>query len=133
MKRNEAHRVGVISEAVKLPRRKANAWNKVYNERKKRERGLWERNGGSAANIRIRVGGTPFRWRLEHPSAVPQAIETMQALKKLRREGKFEVLGKIPDEPKASQSGQHTVKAAIDAYKTERDTLDAKDVKTCAV
>ena len=131
MKRNESHRDAVRSEAVKRPRRKANAWNKVYNERKQRVRGLWERNGGYAAQIRIRGGETPVRWPLEHASTVPQAIEAMQALKKLRREGKLEVPGKIVGEPKASQSGQHTLKEAINAYKTERDTLDAKDVKTC--
>jgi hypothetical protein len=83
MKRNETQR-----DVMRKPaRRRPNAWNKVFDRRKQRVRGLWERNGVYYAQLRIR--GKPIRFKLDHTTTVPQAVEEMQALKKARREGKL--------------------------------------------
>jgi hypothetical protein len=76
MKRNETQR-----DVMRKPaRRRPNAWNKVFDRRKKRVRGLWERNGVYYAQLRIR--GKPIRFKLDHTTTVPQAVEEMQALKR---------------------------------------------------
>ena len=76
MKRNET-----LRDVMRKPaRRRPNVWNKVFDRRKQRVRGLWERNGVYYAQLGIR--GKPIRFKLDHATTVPQASEDTQALKR---------------------------------------------------
>ncbi len=127
MKRTESRRDGTIAEAEKAPRRKTNTWNKVFNERKRRVRGLWERNGIFYAQLN--VDGTPIRFKLDHATTVPQAVTEQQVLKAQQRAGK---LKRPADEPAPEQvkPGTKTLDQAIELYKEDRDDLKKKDPKT---
>src|SRR6266566_7187648 len=78
-----------LSDTVTKPAgRRPNAWNRVFNDRKQHVRGLWERNALYYAQLKI--DGRPIRFKLDHATTVPQAVEEMQALKQQRREKKTE-------------------------------------------
>ena len=106
----------------KIPRKKAGSWNRVFNDRKQRVRGLWERNGVFYAQIR--VGGKPSRLRLEHAKTVAEAFAEMQVLKKNARDG---VLN--PPEKVGQNVGQ-TIKALSAVYLEHATALGDKDPDT---
>jgi hypothetical protein len=117
-----------------------NAFNKVFDGRNRRVRGLWERNGVYYAQVRAQ------RWRgrvaLEHAKTVAQAGEEWQALKTKIREGKF-----IPPQRPAKGAQNEANGAQTDGstprgspaspiddddagYKHDRDRLKLKGLKT---
>ncbi len=128
MQRSEPRRDGLSIEAEKAPRRKTNAWNQVFDERKRRARGLWERNGIFYAQIN--VNRDPIRFKLEHATTVPQAVTAQQVLKAQQRAGtlKRPADASVPEQVKA---GTKTLDDAIQFYKEDREALKDKDPKTC--
>ena len=72
----------------RLPRRKADKFNKVFNDSKERVRSLWERKGVFYAQLDAN-NGKQYKYPLQHAATVPQAVTEMQALKKLQREEKL--------------------------------------------
>ena len=74
--------------AQRLPRRKADKFNKVCNDNKERGRSLWERKGVFYAQLDA-DNGKQYKYPLHGATTVPRAVTEMQALKKLQREGKL--------------------------------------------
>jgi len=68
-------------------KRKANAFEQVFDNRNRRVRGLWRRNSTYYAQIRLIPGQPATRIQLHDANTVPQAITAMQALKKKRQDG----------------------------------------------
>jgi integrase len=117
-----------------------NAFNKVFDGRNRRVRGLWERNGVYYAQVRAQ------RWRgrvaLEHAKTVAQAGEEWQALKTKIREGKFIPLqrpakgaqnqanGALTDGSTPRGSPASPIDDAVAGYKHDRDRLKLKGLKT---
>src|SRR6516162_9210299 len=77
----------------RLPRRKADQFNKVFNDRKERMHGLWERKGVFYARLDAN-NGRQSKYPLQHAATVPQAVTEMQALKKIQRDLQF-VFGNV--------------------------------------
>jgi len=77
----------------RLPRRKADQFNKVFNDRKERVHGLWERKGVFYAQLDAN-NGRQYKYPLQHAATVPQAVTEMQALKKIQRDLQF-VFGNV--------------------------------------
>ena len=69
----------------------ANRFQKVFDNRNRRMRGLWQRNGAFYAQIRLTRGQPATRILLHNTSTVPQALTAMQALKKSRRDGELKI------------------------------------------
>jgi hypothetical protein len=69
----------------RLPRRKADKFNKVFDDGKERVRSLWERKGVVYAQLDANKG-KQYKYPLHEATTVPQAVTEMQALKKLQRE-----------------------------------------------
>jgi hypothetical protein len=74
-----------------------NRFNKVFDGRNRRVRGLWERNGVYYAQVQVQswVGRVP----LEHSGTVASATDALQDLKSKIRAGTF-----IP--PRRQQAGE---------------------------
>lgn len=111
---------------------KAEKFNKVVDEKKKRVRGLWERKGSYYAQLDAN-NGQQYKYPLHGAATVPQAVTETQVLKKLQREGKLlpptEMrLGKKEDQ-KESTDG-HLLKEAIAEYKKHREEMKMGDEKT---
>jgi integrase len=117
-----------------------NQFNKVFDGRNRRVRGLWERNRVYYAQVRVQS------WRgrvfLEHANTVAEAVAAMQALHVRIREGKF-VPPVRPSKgaqngAKGAQTTTTTLQGspasliddAIGGYKRDRDRLKAKSLKT---
>jgi hypothetical protein len=128
MQRSEPRRDEMSIEAETAPRRKTNAWNQVFEERKRRARGLRERNGIFYA--RINVNRKPIRFNLEHATTVPQAVTAQQVLKAQQRAG---TLKRPPDAsvPEQVEAGTKTLDDAIQFYKEDRGALKDKGPATC--
>jgi len=127
MKHTEPRHDGKIVEAEKTPRRKANTWNKVFNTRKRRVRGLWERNGIFYAQFN--VDGTPIRLKLDHAITLPQAVTEQQALKGRQHARALKRWADAPA-PEQVKPGTKTLDQSIKLYKEDRDDLKKKDPKT---
>lgn len=127
MEREEAQRYRMIRPGPETPRRKTNTWNKVFNERKRRVRGLWERNGIYYAQLT--VDGKPVRFRLEHATTVSQAITEQQVLKGKQRNGELKRPLDAPA-PEPVKPGAKTLDQAIELYREDRDDLKKKNPKT---
>ena len=127
MQRSEPRRNKLSIEAEKAPRRKTNTWNQVFDERKWRARGLWERNGIFYAQIN--VNRDPIRFKLEHASTVPQAVTAQQVLKAQQRAGTLKRPADAPV-PEQVEAGTKTLDDAIQFYKEDRGALKDKDPKT---
>lgn len=123
MERTKTRRSALRAE--KVQRAKPNAWAKVFDERKRRMRGLWRRNGFYHAQLN--VNGTPVRFKL-HAATVPEAVTAQQALKSEQRAGTLKRVTEQP--PSILPPGKHTIKQMLDNYREERDTLQGKDPKT---
>lgn len=67
------------------------SFKQVFDSRGQRVRGLWSRNGLYYAQLRVGDGRSPMRMQLHGAATVPQAVESMQALKKQRRDGLLSV------------------------------------------
>ncbi|HWD18178.1 MAG TPA: tyrosine-type recombinase/integrase [Verrucomicrobiae bacterium] len=125
MERTKTRRSALSIE--KIQRAKPNAWAKVFDERKRRVRGLWRRNGFYYAQLN--VNGTPVRFKL-HAATVPEAVTAQQALKSEQRAGTLKRPGEQPSPTPSANPGDHTIKEMLDAYRKERDELEGKDPKT---
>jgi integrase len=115
-------------------RPKAEKFNKVLDEKKKRVRGLWERKDSYYAQLDAN-NGKQYKYPLHGAETVPQAITETQVLKKLQREGKLlpptELrLGKKEDQKQYTNG--HLLKEAIAEYKKHRQEMKAGDEKTWA-
>ena len=122
--------------AQRLPRRKADKFNKVFNDNKKRMRSLWERKGVFYAQLDAN-NGKQYKYPLHEATTVPQAVTEMQALKKLQREGKLYPPGitqvMVAKEGTKECTGElKSIKEAIERYQSDRNTLQKKDPATCA-
>jgi Phage integrase family len=118
----------------RLPRRKADKFNKVFNDSKERVRSLWERKDVFYAQLDAN-NGKQYKYPLQHAATVPQAVTEMQALKKLQREEKLFPPGALADEGKKEYTKEctadsHTIKEAVEKYQSERDRLEKKDPAT---
>lgn len=119
----------------RLPRRKADQFNKVFNEHKQRVRGLWERKGLFYAQLDAN-NGKQYKYPLHEASTVPQAMTEMQALKRIQRDGKLFPPGVTEEDAKKEGTKEstrpyHTIKDGIKGYQSDRDTLQKKDPATC--
>ncbi len=119
----------------RLPRRKADKFNKVFNESKERVRSLWERKGVYYAQLDANTG-KQYKYPLEHAATVPQAVTEMQALKRIQREGKLfppSITGENAKKEctKECTAEGHPIKEAVEKYQSERDKLEKKDQATC--
>jgi hypothetical protein len=124
-----------INVLERLPRRKADQFNKVFNDHKERVRGLWERKGVFYAQLDAN-NGKQYKYPLQHAKTVPQALTEMQALKKVQREGKLFPPGISEEDTKKDGTKEcttegHTIREAIGQYQVERDRLETKDPATC--
>jgi integrase len=120
MKRSETYRT------------KPNRYNKAFDGRGRRVRGLWERNGKYYAQIRIKdwVG----RVHLEHSSTVAEATTEMQALRARIVAGTFLPPNEVGQTRKNVEQGgspASTIRAAIAGYVADRDLLKTKKTETC--
>src|SRR6266436_2513072 len=66
---------------------KVNGFQKVFDSRNRRVRGLWVRNGTYYAQMRTLPGQPATKVPLHRAQTVPRAITEMQALKQKRQEG----------------------------------------------
>ncbi len=92
----------------------------AFDARGRRVRGLWLRNGGYYAQLRL-GGDSATKMHLHGAATVPQAIEAMQALKKQRRDG---VLGGKRRSPTAGFG------VCADAYLAQTKELGTKRLAT---
>ena len=126
MKRYETRRSALKSVELKIVRAKRNGWQKVFDDRKRRIRGLWRRNGIFYAQLS--VARKPTRFKLDSATTIPEAVSAQHALKAKQRAGS---LKRPSDEVTIiSKPGCHTIKQMIEAYQEKRDALEAKDPKT---
>jgi hypothetical protein len=120
----------------RFPRRKADKFNKVRDDKRQRKRSLWERKGVFYAQLDAN-NGKQYKYPLHQATTVPQAVTEMQALKKLQREGKLYPPG-VTQETLAKEGtiegkgDVHSLKEAIGRYQLERNKLQKKDPATCA-
>jgi integrase len=126
MQRSETRRSALKSVESTKALAKRNGWHQVFDDRKRRVRGLWRRNGVFYAQLS--VGRKPTRFKLDSATTVPEAVSAQHALKAKQRAG---TLKRASDEvTNIAEPGAHTIRQMIEAYQEERDTLDAKDPKT---
>lgn len=115
-----------------------NRFNKVFDGRNRRVRGLWERNGVYYAQVQVQswVGRVP----LEHSGTVASATDALQDLKSKIRAGTFvpprrqqagEELAQTNNKLAQTGSPASSISTAITGYKHDRDRLKAKSLKTC--
>ena len=90
----------------RLPRRKADKFNKVFNENKVRVRSLWERKGVFYAQLDAN-NGKQYKYPLQHAATVPQAATEMQALNKRQRDGAILPPGVTADEAEKRREKMH--------------------------
>jgi integrase len=69
----------------------ANGFQKVFDSRNRRVRGLWVRNGTYYAQLCLTPGGATTKVPLHQATTVSQAITGMQALRKKRNDGELEL------------------------------------------
>src|SRR5882757_9727368 len=100
---------------------KANGFQKVFDNRNRRMRGLWRRNGAYYAQIRLTRGQPATRILLHNASTVPQALTAMQALKKLRTDGELKV---------QKQRGIPTFSELADTYLSNLSSMNSKHEDT---
>jgi len=100
---------------------KANGFQKVFDSRNRRVRGLWQRNGAYYAQIRTVPGQPATKVHLHKATTVPQALTEMQALKQKRREGDLQI-EKKRGVPKFCQ--------VADAYIMSLSAMEAKHADT---
>lgn len=115
-------------------RPKTEAFKKVFDDKKKRARGLWERKGSYYAQLDAN-NGKQYKYPLHGATTVPQANNEAQVLKKLQREGKLAPptelrLGKSDDQIEGTDG--HLLKEAIAEYKKHRKEIKSSDEKTWA-
>jgi len=124
-------RLKTSTNAVK-PRQKADKFNQVYNDKGRRERGVWLRKGRFYAQLDAN-NGRQYKYLLEHASTVPQAVTELQSLKKLQHEGKlFPPSFSKKEYIKECTNNSHTIHDAIVEYQTHRAELKEFDDKTDA-
>ncbi len=114
---------------------KPNVFNPVYDKNRKRVRGIWIRNGVYYAQVRIaeQVKQVP----LHDATTIAQAVRERQALKSSISKGDYppkaepEQPVQAPASTQADQSApEHTIPAAIEGYRKERDLLKKGDPAT---
>jgi hypothetical protein len=102
--------------------------NQVFDERKRRARGLWEHN--VIFYTQIDVNRDPIRLKLEHATTVPQEVTAQQVLKAQHRSGTL----KRPADasvPEQVEAGTKTLDDGIQFHKGSRGALKDKDPATC--
>ena len=99
----------------------ANRFQKVFDNRNRRMRGLWQRNGAFYAQIRLTRGPPATRILLHNTSTVPQALTAMQALKKSRRDGELKI---------QKQRGIPTFSELADKYLSNLSLMNSKHEDT---
>jgi integrase len=109
--------------------RKAKQFNKVFNDKGERARGLWERKGSYYAQLDAN-NGKQYKYPLHDATTVPQAVTEMQALKKLQREEKLFPPRVTEKEAQIEYTDGRTLRQAIAEYKTHRAAMKAGDEKT---
>ena len=76
-------------------------FNRVFDEKKRRVRGLWERKRCYYAQLDAN-NGKQFKYPLHAATTVPQALTEMQVLRKTQREGKL-----LPPSLMGGDKGEH--------------------------
>ena len=117
--------------AVNSPR-KAEKFNRVFDEKKRRVRGLWERKRCYYAQLDAN-NGKQYKYPLHAATTVPQALTEMQVLRKTQREGKLlppSLMGGDKREHQNECTNGRVLREAINEYKTHREALKADDEKT---
>jgi len=116
---------------------KPNIFNPVFDKNRKRVRGIWIRNGVYYAQVRI--GDQVKQVPLHDATTISQAVRERQALKSSISKGDYPPKPeptKTVQAPASAQSSQppseHTIPAAIERYRKERDLLKKGNVATRA-
>ena len=123
MKRTDTRRSALTQPIVTTT-----SWAKVFDDRKRRVRGLWRRNGFYYAQLD--VSGTPRRFKLTEAETVPEAITARESLKAEQRAGTLvSPSEQTTPNPKATHS-DHTINEMLNSYREERDGLESKDPST---
>jgi integrase len=94
-----------------------NTYNRVFDDRDRRVRGLWIRNGVYYAQMRLADRSTPVKVKIQDAKTVPQAIDGLQELKKQKRAGVIAI---------ARTAGIPSLTESITAYLAERKNLKDK-------
>jgi integrase len=93
-------------------------YEKVFDSRHRRARGLWKRNGTFFAQMRVQGHTQPVRYPLHSAKTVAEAITEQQVLKKKRREGTLEW------PPAGSRSREVVVEQGAELARTLSKAID---------
>lgn len=133
------------AQNAKEPAKPADSYQRVFNEKGERVRGLWLRAGRFYAQLRA-TDGKPYRYRLDHAQTVPQAVLARQALKLKHAAGQLlppaELARRKPadQDPEGTRQGgsgpesktpeERKLKNAVASYQADRDGLKKKSPGT---
>jgi hypothetical protein len=98
----------VIEVKRRKPRRKDAVYNQVFDEKRLRARGLWEKRHRYFAQLDANHGNQ-YRYLLQDAKTVPEAETARQVLKDLQHQGKFVPArqgARASGKAQASQNGQ---------------------------
>jgi len=128
VKRTETRRSALTTAESKSARAKPNSWQRVFNDQKRRVRGLWRRNGVYYAQLNF--NGIPTRFPLKHAATVPEAVTQQQVLKGHQRAGTLKRPSEQPAGSPAAKVNKRSIKSAIQVYQKQRNRLKRKDPKS---
>jgi integrase len=107
-------------------------FQKVFDEKNRRVRGLWLRDGIFYAQMNPSGLKQQYKYRLQDAKTVPQAMTAAQALKAAQKKGELLSPSLQRRQYTTNTENGMTLHDAIESYKTHRDKLGQFDPRTCS-